>query len=379
MSALTHPLDDVSDYLDGTLFATREQKDAINLACAASHGIDAFNTFCRLLITSRTKRCGKTTAMDVSSYLCNNAWWTDPTPFALRSKFNEPERPSPFIDEISLIFGENGMRGYGRPEYKLMIESYRRSATLSLSIDRTAVKVKSYCFVVCAGIGAAVPEALRDRSIIIEMRAKPASIKLEDTLDAGVEARGLAYGEKLHAWVRQQMEPERRGEEGKLTKLARNLERFHPKLDSRLAQIWGPLFAIAEAAGGEWPARCLRAFIVLALDVSDKPVLSPEEQILLDALACLREFESTPDVLTSREMLAFARTLDNKVYSAQTDRQMALIMSKGIGSTSVVNPDGVNKKGWHSAEIITKGEELEKILMPDIMVSAPDELDDFFS
>ncbi len=64
--------------------------------------------------------------------------------------------------------------------------------------------------------------------------------------------------------------------------LIENGHRVHPLLNDRLLQLWGPLFAIAHVAGGDWPQLCLDAFLSLGLDESEKPVLQRDEQALLD-------------------------------------------------------------------------------------------------
>jgi len=368
---ITQPLDDIRGWVDTLVYATPEQKDAMVLANAITHSTDSFNTLPRVLITSRQSESGKTTWLDISSYLAQNSWMTDPTQFAMRAKFNEPDRPTPLCDEISKVFGEAGLRGRGSPLYKLLVESYRRSATLSFSVDRAVQEVSSFCVAFLAGLKTAAPDDLRRRSIIILMKPVPPGIELDDSLDPGVEAIGRAHGERLHSWVNSVRED--------LSDYAKNYRHYHPKLRSRKAQIWAPLFAVAQAAGGDWPERCRRAFTVLALDASEKPVLSPEQQILMDAAELLRS-QDAPKYLTSRDLLRYLRSLDErKMYQPQSDRQMAMLMSAALGKAHVLTlPDRRTAKGWHSKIILQDAQALEDLLAPIDDDELEDEYDSFF-
>lgn len=364
------PLDDARKWVDTIIYATPEQKDAGVLVSAVTHSVRSFNTAPRVLVTSPEPMSGKTTWLDAFTYLCQNAWMTDPTSYALRAKFNEPEKPTCIFDEISKIFGESGLRGYGRPEYRILVESYRRSATLSLSIDRTATEVSSFCVAICAGLKTAAPKDLRSRSIIITMKPAPENLELDDSLDQGVEAIGRQHGERLHAWVTSIAD--------ELPDLAKNIRKYHPKLRGRKAQIWAPLFAIAEAAGGDWPERCRRAFVAIALDNSEKPILTTEQQVLIDAADYLNNTSNR--YLTSNELLKYLRAkTDNKVYQAQSDRQMAMIMKQALGSTSVLTlVDRRKAKGWHCMPILQAANELEALLSPEDPEDVEDEFDTFF-
>lgn len=364
------PLDDIRTYVDAVVYATDQQKDAMILTFAVTHNIKPFNTLPRVLITSMQKESGKTTWLDLATYLCQNPWMTDPTSYALRSKFNEPERPTPLCDEISKIFGEAGLRGLGSPLYKLLVESYRKSATISMSVDRSAVDVSTFCVAICAGLRTAAPDDLRSRSIRIYMKPAPENMRLEDSLDVGVEAVGRLQGRRLHAWMAQQTEI--------LSETVKEVRRFHPKLRSRRAQIWGPLFAVAEAAGGDWPERCRSAFVALALDADEQPILSAEQQVLMDAASFLRA-QDQPRHLTSAELLSYLYSLDSELYPAQTERQMAIMMTSALGEARVLTlPDRRKAKGWHAKAVLAKAEALEAELMPDDLDEEEDLYDSFF-
>lgn len=373
MAKIAHPLDSASRHFDATIYAPREEKDAGILVAASSHAVSVLNTAARLLITSDEELSGKTTFMDGMEVISHNPWWTDPTPYALRSAYKRPEPITPFYDEISKAFGESGNLGKTRPEYRILVEGYRRKAKLSFSVQGTEHEVSCFGVAVMAGLKTAAPKDLRTRSIIIKMRRKPEWVQLEDSLDPGVEARGKLVGEALHTWVMQHIDEIKEG--------LKDLRGIHPKLDSRLAQIWGPSFVIARIAGPEWFERCMRAFVKLGLDSASKPKLITEQQILMDAASYLRSLPEMPYYLLSRELLTHLWTLDNKTYKAQTKRQMGMLMSReeALGQARTVTlPDRKTAKGWNTKAVMAAAGELETELMEHEALPEPDEFDKFF-
>ena len=166
-------LDDARDFAASILYATDEMLDALTLACAVSHTLDSFSTVPELLFTSLEKESGKTTGEDIVQMLANNGWTADPTSYALRAKFNEPEKPTLIIDEVSDIFGRSGLRGGGNQLGKILRICYRRTASLSMAVDRVAEEVSCYTMAVMAGLKTAVPDDIRSRCDHLPDAARP--------------------------------------------------------------------------------------------------------------------------------------------------------------------------------------------------------------
>src|ERR1035441_670065 len=92
--ARTAALDVARAFAGSIIYATPEQLDALTLVYAVTHVVDAFHTVPRLLATSKFPESGKTTVLDVARMLASNPWGSNPTSFALRAKFTEPDRPT---------------------------------------------------------------------------------------------------------------------------------------------------------------------------------------------------------------------------------------------------------------------------------------------
>ena len=364
-------LDDARAFAASILYATDEQLDALTLACAVSHTLDSFSTAPELLFTSTEKESGKTTGEDIVMMLANNGWTADPTSYALRAKFNEAEKPTLIIDEISDVFGRSGLRGASNQLGKILRICYRRTATLSMAVDRVAEEVSCYTMAVMAGLKTAVPDDIRSRCVIFVMRPVPSSVRgLRDSQDDDTLALGRIHCQRLHQWAR--------GSEDEIRRAFRDIRRPHPKFRARRAQIWGPMLAVALEAGGDWPERCLAAFKAMALDASDVPVLSPSQMILRDTAALFARDGS--DRLFAAQIAACLRSLpDVALYEDLTDRGLAQLMTEALGPSQSMTIGNARARGFHAVPVLAAWRRLEAQLEPpEEDEEEQDELDSLF-
>lgn len=366
------PLTGAARFMNRIVYAKQTKIDACVLYFATTHIVENLNTMGRLLVTSIQPNSGKTTVLDAGVMMCANPWMSDPTKWALQGKFKGTVRPTVFLDEIHLVFGLNGQRGRSNPIYRPAVEGYRKTATFSGQVDGAPQDFSAYCATILGGLQAAVPPDLRSRCINIVMEPAPYGLALEDSLDEGVEADGRRIGEQMHSWTQLFADQARQW--------ARQAGKLHPKLSGRRLQIWGGMAAVAKAAGPEWERRFLAAFMDIALDKTEKPTLSPEQQVLWDAGEYLSD-PHTPDdpYLTSSELLGRLRTLDDNIYRSKTDPQVARLMSAGLGRAGVLTlPSRKTVRGWHREVILASYEDLVALVAPEPQEDEPDEFEDFF-
>lgn len=372
MTGRADPLAEARTFAGSILYAPDTYLDTMTLAAAVSHDIALFHTLPRLLATSDDPESGKSTLLDVMSMLGFNAWDADEaTGFAVKARFNEPEPTLFIVDEISKIFGTSGLRGQGHPLYKILVKGYRRTATASMSVDRTSVDVPIYSMAACAGLRTAAPHDLRTRCIIFPMKAMPADLPdMRSSVDPDTWAEGAIHCSVLHQWVKSHA--------GEIAMAYRSMRPPHRKLRGRLRQIWMPLFAVAQVAGGDWPARVLAAFRELALDASDKPVLSPAQMVLRDAAAIFSVTEG--DRMLAADIAAILRAMpDVEIYRVLTDRRLAQLMSEALGQSTAMTVDGRRARGWHAAPVLAAWDKLEaELYAADVPDVVPDEFDGMF-
>jgi Protein of unknown function (DUF3631) len=371
------PLTGAARFMKRIVYADDAQIDACILYFASTHIVSELNTIGRLLVTSPEPGAGKTTVLDAAAMMCASPWMTEPTKWALQGRFKGPDRPTAILDEISTYFGLNGQRGRSNPIYKPIVEGYRRSATFSVQVDGAPQEFSCFCATIMAGLKNAVPPDLRTRCIPIIMKSAPDSVLplLEDSLDEGVEADGKRIGEQMHSWSAMF-----RDEAGTW---AREAARKHPRLNGRKLQVWGGMYAVAKAAGSAWEARFVQAFVEIALDRSERPVLSPEDQVLMDAGHYLdsRGITGTGDdrYLLSADLLRYLRSLDDNIYTMKTDSQIARLMNAGLGRAVVLTlADRRTARGWRAVAVTAAFTALAASLAPVTPEEEPDEYEDFF-
>jgi uncharacterized protein DUF3631 len=349
------PLDEARAFEGRLLYGTPEQLDAVTLAFAVSHSIESFTAVPRVLFDSDDPGSGKSTGLHIAKLLCYRPWEaTNSTEPAVRAKFNEGQ-VTLIVDEISKIFGESGTNGKTNKLYPILVSGYESTAVHSFSAGRITEDIPIYGVAVAAGLRKAAPNDLRDRCIIIHMKKAPGTVanRLEDALDPSVRAEGRQIGAALHQWARANADDMREYAKNRLRGL-------HPKLTGRRRQIWGPLFTVAAMAGGDWPVRCLRAFLELALDSGDKPVLTPRQQMLLDADDYATKYARADTVIFSRDLLEYVKGLEREEFAPMSDRALAKLMSSALGQAQAIRGvfvyagDGEDTpephKGWYMHE-----------------------------
>lgn len=283
---MTSILDEMYAFNAAHITATDTQLDAMTLYAAATHAMKAHVTFGRMLFTSDKEESGKTLAMQVTASLCSAPSDAAGTKFALDSELaqaaNEPERPVPtlYYDEVSNVFGRSGTGGNSSPLADILRRGYKRGATSKRSTNRVAEEYSVFTGFLMTGLKVAVPRDIRSRCIVIRMEpGKPR--RYFDARESEPEARVLGVAV---AHVVKEALPAIR---------AFRARGIHPKLVARKLEVWEPLFAVAHTLGGqEWLNRCLSAFLELALDESDQPVLSFRQQVLSDLILAMAKLDA---------------------------------------------------------------------------------------
>lgn len=352
------------------LYATDEQHDALTLFDAASHVLDAFTTVPRALAVAPGKQSGKTTLLQVIAMLGHNAWKADPTGPALRSKFNEKEKPLVMIDEISEYYGKAGLRQGPKDLNKILLEGYAKDAKLALSEDRSTVDISSFCFAAMGGLKSAVREDIRDRSIVFDMKPIPPTMHVADALSDDVQEEGKIQNARVHQWARENQET--------IKYAFKNFRKPHKKMAARLRQIWGPLYAVALVAGGDWPQRCVNAFRAMALDASERPVLSKSQMILRDTGKLFAD--TGAERMFTRDIAAHLRSLpDVDLYRNLSNDGLAKSMTEALGPAMSMDIGAQRAKGFRAAPILSAWARLDAMLNPPVEEDdEPDEFDDFF-
>ncbi|RLL68385.1 DUF3631 domain-containing protein [Streptomyces sp. Z26] len=222
---------------------------------AHTHLLDCFDSTPRLAFLSPEPGSGKTRALEVIATLVPRPMHAiNASPAALfRAVADETGRPVILFDEIDTVFGPKAkdnedLRG-------LLNAGHRRSGVSYRCVgdggQQTVVAFPSYCAVALAGLGS-LPDTIHTRSVVIRMRRKARSEKVQPYRERTNEPEGHALRKKLAKWADQVRD---------------SVNGCWPEMPEgitdRPADVWEPLLAVADAAGGTWPERARAACVEL--------------------------------------------------------------------------------------------------------------------
>ncbi|RBM05649.1 DUF3631 domain-containing protein [Streptomyces sp. PT12] len=247
---------------------------AVVLWDAHAHLLDCFDSTPRLAFLSPEPGSGKTRGLEVISTLVPHPMHAvNASPAALfRAVADQAGRPVVLFDEIDTVFGPKAkdnedLRG-------LLNAGHRRSGVSYRCVgdggNQAVVAFPSYCAVALAGLGH-LPDTIKARSVIVRMRRRAHTEPVEPYRHRIHEPQGNALRDRLAAWVAQARD---------------RIDGVFPEMPEgitdRPADVWEPLLAVADAAGGDWPERARAACVELVTTVNDDDRTSLGVRLLTD-------------------------------------------------------------------------------------------------
>jgi hypothetical protein len=137
----------------------------------------------------------------------------------------------------------------------------------------------TFCPKAIAGIGE-LPDTVTSRSIPIRLKRKAPGKHVERFRQRKVRPEADAIRERLTDWAA-----------GSVPELADAEPELPDELGDRAADVWEPLLAIADLAGGEWPTRARNAARVLS--TNGETEWSIGVRLLIDIRAVFRRGNET--------------------------------------------------------------------------------------
>jgi putative DNA primase/helicase len=237
------------------VFGTQADADCAALWVIGSYLMDTWRLWPRLLVTSPTKACGKSTLLEVIDAMAHRGFIVSNASAAAIFRAIEAWRPTLLLDEADTWMKQNeelaGVLNSGHT---------RRSARVirvqEVNGEHLPISFSTWCPMVIAGIGSQ-RDTLMSRSIIISLRRKlPEESVTRLPLD-------------LHAHLlRVRRQAARWAADHAVTLGA--MEALPPACgDDRMQDNFMPLWRIAEALGGPWPDRIAAAYAAQALAEDD--------------------------------------------------------------------------------------------------------------
>lgn len=321
-------LDDVVRFLDRYVaWQMPEQRDAVALWAAHTHAIAAFDSTPRLDLSSAEKQCGKTRTLELLESLCRRPRLTVSMTPAYMFRLIEEATPTLLVDETDAIFGPKADKN-NEDLRGLLNAGHRRGATVGRMVGEGAAMTPTdfpvFCPVALAGIGK-LPDTIHDRSIVVMLRRRAPGEHVEPYRARKVRPIGDRLGRRLAAWAHRNAEA-----------LA-DLDPVMPAgITDRPADVWEPILAVADVAGGTWPDRARVACVRL-----NEVRAESDDSIGVKLLADIRAVFGDHDRMSSADLLERLAGLDESPWGdwrgkAIDARWLAKRLKPyGVGSTKI--------------------------------------------
>jgi putative DNA primase/helicase len=313
----------------------------MGLWCLHAHAHDAGHISPLLAFSSPEKRCGKTTVLAVLQHLVPRPLTASNITSAALFRSVEKWQPSLLIDEAdTFLRASDEMRGVINSGHTKNSAFVIRTA----GDDHEPRRFRTWSPKAIALIGA-LPDTLEDRAVNIAMRRKRPDERTE-SFRLGESSNLEDLNRRCVRWA-----------SDTFARLAAADPDLPGALHDRAKDNWHPLVAIADAAGGDWPARARQAAVALSADDED------ESSIRTMLLADIRDLfaERGEDRLTSSTIIEHLVGLENHPWpefkngKALTTRGLARLLKpfkivpRTIRLPSDDTPKGYVLEDFHDA------------------------------
>lgn len=323
------------------IFPSPEAHDAAVLWCAATHGQPAWEHAPRLAAISPVKRCGKSRLMDVTEAVCHNVLMTvNISVAALVRSINPNDPPTLMVDEADTLFGTKRAAENHEDVRGILNSGHQRNRPYTRwdIMTRSSEQCPTFAMAMLASIGD-LPDTIMDRAVVIRMRRRGPGETVSPFRSRRDGPVLNALGDRLRTWIRANTD---------------SLVAAEPDMpvEDREADTWEPLFAVADLAGGGWPARCRRACLAMT---GDEPEDSGIGERLLADLYAIWE---TEDYLFTTTILQRLHKVDESPWSEWgrkseplTARGLAALLKPYRVKSRTVRVGGETSKGYARADL----------------------------
>jgi hypothetical protein len=246
-------LDDVEAFVKRFVVLNPHQRAAVTLWIAHTHAVELAESTPYLSVTSALPRSGKSRLLEVLELVVRNPLLASNMSESALFRAVAKMSPTVLFDEIDAVFSERSVKEDLRG---LLNAGYRRGAVAWRVGGPARNKLESYPVFgpkALAGIGE-LPATIRDRSIRIRLERR---IRDAEPIDRFRRTVIIPTADELRAALTTSI-----GAHWDLLKTA--LPTLPDELDDRAQDLWESLLAVADVAGGDWPARARAAAIALS-------------------------------------------------------------------------------------------------------------------
>lgn len=331
-------LDEMSGYLARFVaYPSEHARVAHVLWIAHTHLMECWESTPRLGFLSPEPGSGKTRALELTETLVPRpVEAVNATAAYLFRKVSDPDGlPTILFDEIDTVFGPRAkenedIRG-------ILNAGHRRGAMAGRCVVRGKIieteELPAYCAVALAGLGN-LPDTILTRSVVVKMRRRGPGESVEPYRRRVHADIGYALRDRLAYWC-----------ESVSDVVACAWPEMPKGVEDRAADVWEPLLAVADAAGGHWPDLARVAAVAL---VADAKAATPSLGVRL--LSDLRDIFGVADALSTEDIIAKLVEIDEAPWGD--------LRGKPIDARKLANylrPYGVHSKTFRDGPRTPKG------------------------
>jgi putative DNA primase/helicase len=242
-------LDEVESIFKKYLVMPEGGFEALALWVVHTYLIGVFQVTPRLAVLSPMKRCGKSTVLILLSYLVEKPLTSSGLSGPVMFRTMESFHPTLIADEADTWLKENEeLRGVVNAGYLRPMAGIIRCS----GDDHEPKVFDSFGAMAIAAIGG-LPDTIHDRSVVVSMRRKFPGENVQRLRVDRLHLETHDIKSQIARWALDNAEDIRSAD-----------PEIPSALQDRAADLWRPLLAIADLAGGDWPARARRAALVLS-------------------------------------------------------------------------------------------------------------------
>lgn len=292
-------LTELREFVRRFVVVTETTLTALTLWIVFTYLIDVVEVSPRLAIQSPVLRCGKTRVIDLLAALtCRPLAASNISPAAIFRTLDQ-EHPALLIDEADSFARDNEeLRG-------LLNSGHTRGTafvirTVKVGEDFVPKRFSTWGAIALAAIGK-LHATWMDRSIVVMMKRKSRDVKVEKLRrNSAAQATAIELTRKIARWTSDNLAA---------------IEAARPTMpdvgDDRAEENWEPLIAVADLAGGKWPA--LSRIAATTLSVGRDSDSSVGEMLLADIRAI---FDSAGrDKISSIDLCAALANLESRPWA----------------------------------------------------------------
>jgi hypothetical protein len=255
-------LDDLRAFIDRFVVCPNDHAlTAVTVWVAHTHLVQHFDSTPRLALLSPEPASGKTRMLEVIELLVPEPMFALNASPATVYRSIEDNRPTLLFDEVDTIFTRKGKDDGAEDLRGLLNAGHRRGALIPRCVGprHEVHKFPVFAAAALAGLGD-LPDTLMTRSVIIRMRRRARHERVASFRRREVQPVADDLRDRLVEWA-----------ESVGSEVADAWPTMPAGIEDRPADVWEPLLAVADAAGGTWPDKARAACAAMCAEATTNP------------------------------------------------------------------------------------------------------------